>query len=141
MDAIKEITAVFCAVCIFAGGLRLLIGKGLETSAKYMLSLLLLTAIVTSVASATVSFPTVTVAASSGTDTCSEALSRYEAEYLCARALDDAGVEYGQIQAKVTKTDDGSIWISEIEIRSADDGEKAKQAILATGLTDTVKCR
>ncbi len=138
MEGIREIAAVFSAVCLLSCGLGILSSGKLGRSAEYIFSLILLLSIIGAAVSADFGF---SIDSETGAETAGgyeEELSRYQAEYICRSILDGAGIKYGKITARATKNDDGSIIINEIIIRDADNAEKAKTAVLESGVTDRV---
>ena len=138
MGQIKELAVIFCAACALSGGFRLLSGGALQKSAGYILSLILLTSVVIAISRTDMDFNiSVEQSAASATEA-EEAMSEYQAEYICQKLLDEKGIIYEKITADATKTDDGGIVINEITIKGADKGDEAVKAVVLSGLTETV---
>lgn len=143
MESVKEIAVIFCAVCVAAGGFQLMSSGALEKSAGYILSLILLTTLITAVSGADIKldFSGTGEAVSEETVAGAEAISEYQAEYICAKLLEEKGIEYEKISAEATKTEDGSIIINKITIKGADKSSQAAEAVISSGLTDTVEMK
>lgn len=139
MDSIRELAVIFCAVCVFSGGFRLLAGGALEKSAGFIFSLILLTTFVVAISRTEVDFDISVEQSAAASADAEEAMSEYQAEYICRSLLEEKGIAYEKISAEATKNDDGGIVINKITIKGADDGEEAIKAVVDSGLTDTVK--
>lgn len=138
MDGIKELAVIFCAACVLSGGFRLLSGGALQKSAGYILSLILLTSVVMAISRTDIDFNVRVEQSAVSAAEAEEAMSEYQAEYICSKLLDEKGIIYEKITADATKTDDGGIVINEITIKGADKGEEAVKAVVSSGLTETV---
>ena len=138
MEWIKQLAAVFCAVCILTGAMELLHDGALKKSMNFILALILLVCVVGAVSGTRWSLDFDYNKAEASKTKTEEAISEYQAEYICRSLLNDKGIAFEKITAKANKTADGSIIISEIKIKGSDRAEEAAKEISNSGICDTV---
>ena len=139
MSTIKELVTCFCAVSVMCGAFNLLAGKTLEKSFKYVLALIFLCVIVSSITKIDINFnfkkAKETLLESQGVIDMSE----YQAEYIIGELLNKNNIKYTEILATAYKLSDGSIVINEIKLIGVDNIPKAEELILNSNVTKTVK--
>ncbi len=138
MESLKELTTVFCAVCLLSGGLALLSNGLLEKSVGYILSLILLASVVGAVAKIDIDMNIKTETESTAATVGAEGVSEYQAEYICRSLLEEKGINYEKVEATATKKEDGSIIISKITVKGTDRGAEAVKTVVESGLCDRV---
>lgn len=136
MDSVRELAVVFCAVSVLTGAIGILSGGALEKSAGYILSLIFLASLVTALAGADFNIEIKAEEAIGENAEYEEALSEYQAEYLAAALLSEKELPFEKITASATKTEDGSIIISEIVILGGN--EAAAKAVKESGICEKV---
>ena len=136
MDSVRELAIVFCAVSVLTGAIGILSGGALEKSAGYILSLIFLASLVTALAGADFNIEIKAEEAIGENAEYEEALSEYQAEYLAAALLSEKELPFEKITASATKTEDGSIIISEIVILGGN--EAAAKAVKESGICEKV---
>lgn len=136
MDSVRELAIVFCAVSVLTGAIGILSGGALEKSAGYILSLIFLASLVTALAGADFNIEIKAEEAIAENAEYEEALSEYQAEHLAAALLSEKELPFEKITASATKTEDGSIIISEIVIWGGN--EAAAKAVKESGICEKV---
>ena len=136
MDSVRELAIVFCAVSVLTGAIGILSGGALEKSAGYILSLIFLASLVTALAGADFNIEIKAEEAIAENAEYEESLSEYQAEYLAAALLSEKELPFEKITASATKTEDGSIIISEIVILGGN--EAAAKAVKESGICEKV---
>ena len=138
METVKVFVTVFCTCAVMVGGMKLLLGGVLEDSGKYILALILIVTTVGALTNIDISLKSEKPEISEKTDNNAEALISYETEYLIKELFNEEKVTYKKIQVKTTKTNEGSIVISEVIIYEAEPQEKAKALILESKIAPKV---
>lgn len=133
MEGVRQVTVIFCGAAVMAAALRLLCGNRLEKSGRYIIALIMLSAIITSVAGARINFSLPDIEASAPADA-AVSLSEYQAERLVDALLKENNVTYGKIMAIATKSEGGGIIISEIRIEGAGEKDKILSVIRSAGI-------
>ncbi len=138
MDSVRELAVVFCAVSVLSGAIGILTGGAMEKSAGYILSLIFLASVITALAGADFNLEIKVEQSAAASTKNEEAMSEYQAEYICAALLREKNIAFEKITATATKTEDGSIIINEIAIKGTDGGEEAVKAVRDCGICEKV---
>ena len=138
METVKVFVAVFCTCAVMIGGMKLLLGGVLEDSGKYILALILVVTTVGALTNIDISVKTDSLKILEKTDNNADALISYETEYLIKELFKKENVTYKKIHVKTTKTDDGSIVISEVIIYEPKPIERAEDLIITNQIAPKV---
>ena len=135
MNSVREIAAMFCGAAVLSAAVLVLAPSSLNSSSKYITALIMLCVLVSGIARGNFSFDFSNFNNNAQTAASTEAkLSQYQAEYLVGELLSGKGVEYRNISAKATKSEDGSIIISEIKIEGANDKGGVDEVLSSAGI-------
>ncbi len=138
MGTIKDIAFAFCAAAIISAAVGLLCGNRLEKSMRYIISLTLICTVISVAVGRKFTFFAQTQPQS--TVSYDEMpLYEYQAEYLIADILKKEGIEFENITAKATKSEDGSIVINELEISGCKSREKAVNTLNDMGIDCNIR--
>ncbi len=135
MDSVKEIVLTFCATTVFLAVINTLGGSSLEKSKRYIIALVMLCAILGSVAGARFDFslPDHFESEIAISDSAEE-FSVYQAEYLISELLRKSDLKFEKVLAKATKTEENSIVINEITLIGAEDKEGVLSELKKAGI-------
>ena len=135
MNSVREIAAMFCGAAVLSAAVLVLAPSSLNSSSKYITALIMLCVLVSGIARGNFSFDFSNFNNNAQTAASTEAkLSQYQAEYLVGELLSGKGVEYRNISAKATKSEDGSIIISEIKIEGTNDKGGVDEVLSSAGI-------
>lgn len=124
MNYFSSLLTAVCAACILIGALYMLCPDGaMKKSVSYILGLVFLLSVI-SASGITVKKADINITLPKVTSADTTALSTAAAEYVYASALKAAGIEFYEITVCTNKSEDGSISISKVLIRS--DCEKGR---------------
>ena len=119
---------------MLTAAVSLLSGKALNKSMKYITALILLCSVVGGISETVFDLDfNIDVSAQSSNDT-ALSLSQYQAEVLIEQILKESVVEFSDISARATKTEDGGIIISEVTIEGVDNRDAARTALEERGI-------
>lgn len=122
MNSIREIATVFCTSAIFTAAAGMLRGGTLGKSGKYITALVMLCTVLASVVQMKQNFTLPEISVSNIEIEGSEsALCEYQAEYMLSELLNENKIVFKEINAIATKTEGGSIVISELTVVDAPD--------------------
>ncbi len=134
MGTVKEIALLFCAASVLTATACLLSGNALGKSMKYITALIMLCAVVSGLAGASLQLDFDIQEGEVHSADTAISLSQYQAEVLIGQILSDAMVGYLNISANANKTEEDGIIISDVTIRGVDNEKAALDAIRQNGI-------
>lgn len=138
MNGFKQIITVLSAVFIFFGAIELLGNNSkMEKPLKYILSLVMLLVILSTVFGIKNLDINISTPSLSNDYALAEQTYKTQAEYLIGAVLKDNSVEFSKVNAKVDILQDGSIIISEVEVTTKQNAEQVSNII--KGYFDVLK--
>lgn len=136
IDSVREIALLFVAAAVMSGAMGILGGGTMAKSLRYITALILLAALVTGIIKSDWKFDIAEQNHTKQAETSAEiSLCEYQAEYMIKDIFDKNAVEYKEVSARATKTEEDSIIINEITVEGADNKEKAV-SLLASFMID-----
>lgn len=129
MNFLSSVLITFCAACVFIGALYMLCPDGVMSKpVKYILGLCFLITVI-SAAGITVKTPVIDFSLPETVTEDTESLEIASAEYVYSYLLTAANIDFSQITVCTDKSDDGSIIINKVIIRSDCQREKIIEAL------------
>lgn len=129
MNFLSSVLITFCAACVFIGALYMLCPDGVMSKpVKYILGLCFLITVI-SAAGITVKTPDIDFSLPETVTEDTESLEIASAEYVYSYILTAANIDFSQITVCTDKSDDGSIIINKVIIRSDCQREKIIEAL------------
>lgn len=129
MNFLSSVLITFCAACVFIGALYMLCPDGVMSKpVKYILGLCFLITVI-SAAGITVKTPDIDFSLPETVTEDTESLEIASAEYVYSYLLTAANIDFSQITVCTDKSDDGSIIINKVIIRSDCQREKIIEAL------------
>ena len=135
MDSVKEIALLFVAAAVMSGAMGLFSGGTMTKSLRYITAVILLAALVTGLIRSDWEFSAEKQSINEGRADITEiSLCEYQAEYMIKDIFNKNFVEYKEVSARATKTEEDSIIINEIMVEGADNKEKAVSLLASFGI-------
>ncbi len=134
MNALNSFITAVCAACVIIGAAYLICPDGsMQKPVKYVLSLVFIAVIISSVPIARVKFD-LNFKAYEYSEKTEDELLISDAEYVYGSVLKKAGVNFNKITVCTDKTESGGISIIKIAVSTNEPEYKVKEALNAAGV-------